>query len=106
MRVNSGIFLIAAGAIIAFAVRDSFGPVDFTVVGIVIMLAGAAGLWLSYRTVNREQQPPEIIDPAVKDQYRTDPYPLQPKIDVTPTHLADDKPETHPNRQQSPGMEL
>jgi hypothetical protein len=104
MRVNSGIFLIAAGAIIAFAVRDSSGPVDFTVVGIVIMLAGVAGLWLSYRTVNRERQTPEIIDPAIKDQYRTDPYPVQPKIDVTPTELADDKSSTQPNRQ--PGMDL
>jgi hypothetical protein len=105
VRVNSGIFLIAAGAIIAFAVRDSSGPIDFTVVGIVIMLAGVAGLWLSYRTVNREQQTPEIVDPAVKEQYRTDPYPVQPKIDVTPTGLADNKPKPHPHRQQPPGTE-
>jgi hypothetical protein len=45
MGIGGSIFLIAVGAIVAFGVRDqSFGPLDLTVVGWVLMLAGLAGL--------------------------------------------------------------
>jgi hypothetical protein len=97
MRISAGIFLIAAGAIIAFGIRDTSGPIDFTVVGIVVMLAGAAGIWLSYNVANRNRAQADdttVIDPRVEEQYKTDPhtYPLQHEIDVTPT-------EYKPNRQ-------
>jgi microcompartment protein CcmK/EutM len=49
LRINVGILIIAAGAIIAFAIRETSSQVNLTVVGIIIMLGGAAGLWLSYR---------------------------------------------------------
>jgi hypothetical protein len=89
MRISVGIFLIAAGAIIAFGIRDTSGPIDFTVVGIVVMLAGAAGIWLSYSVANRKRAGSDdspVINPHVEEQYNTDPhqYPLQHEIDVTP----------------------
>jgi membrane protein DedA with SNARE-associated domain len=94
MRIGAGIFLVAAGAIIAFAVRDTSGPIDFTVVGVVIMLAGLAGMWLSYRVANRnhpEHDDTAIIKPRVEEQYSTEPhaYPLDHEIDVTPSEYKD-----------------
>jgi len=73
MSIGAGIFLIAAGAILAFGIRDtSAGPVNLTVAGIVIMLAGAAGIWLSYNLTNqRRRVRTEAIDPAVEEEYRT-----------------------------------
>jgi hypothetical protein len=80
MRVNGGIALIAIGAIIAFAVRDSSSRINFTVVGIIIMLGGALGLWFAYRLAQ------------AKEQYTTEPheYAIEEPIDVTPTHLPKD----------------
>jgi hypothetical protein len=94
MRISVGIFLIAAGAIIAFGIRDTSGPIDFTVVGIVVMLAGAAGIWLSYNVANRNRARTDdtpVITQQVEEQYNTDPhhYPLQHEIDVTPTEHKD-----------------
>ncbi|MGC4944094.1 DUF6458 family protein [Kribbella sp. DT2] len=73
MSIGVGIFLIAIGAILAFGIRDNdAGAVDLTVVGVVIMLAGAAGIWLSYKITNdRRRVPTDAIDPAVEEQYRT-----------------------------------
>jgi hypothetical protein len=73
MSIGVGIFLIAVGAILAFGIRDDdAGAVNLTVVGVVIMLAGAAGIWLSYKITNdRRRVPTDAIDPAVEEQYRT-----------------------------------
>src|SRR5918998_1603225 len=73
MSIGVGIFLIAVGAILAFGIRDDDGgTVNLTVVGVVIMLAGAAGIWLSYKITNdRRRVPTDAIDPAVEEQYRT-----------------------------------
>jgi uncharacterized protein DUF6458 len=89
MRLGVGIFLLAAGGIIAFGIRDSSSRVNFTVVGIVIMLAGVAGMWLSYRIATRTgQDDAELIKPGVEDQYRLEPheYSIDEQIDVTPSH--------------------
>ena len=87
MRINVGILLIAAGAVLAFAVRHGSGPVNLTVVGIVIMLGGLAGLWLSYRVVNQQRQEDiTLIKPGIEEQYDTTPheYAIEEQIDVTP----------------------
>ncbi|WP_235912139.1 DUF6458 family protein [Ruania zhangjianzhongii] len=41
MGVGGGIFLIVVGAILSFAVRDSWDVVDLTMVGYICMGAGA-----------------------------------------------------------------
>jgi hypothetical protein len=87
MRINVGILLMAAGAILAFAVRHGSGPVNLAVVGVVIMLGGAAGLWLSYSVANQqEQEEIRLIKPRIEGQYDTAPheYAIQEQIDVTP----------------------
>lgn len=47
MGIGSGIFLIVVGAILAFAVRDSWDVVDLTVVGYICIGAGVLALILA-----------------------------------------------------------
>ena len=48
MYFGGSIALIALGAILSFAVRDSINEVDLTVVGYILMAAGALGIVLSF----------------------------------------------------------
>ena len=47
MGVGGGIFLIVVGAILSFAVRDSWDVVDLTVVGYICMAAGVLTIILA-----------------------------------------------------------
>ncbi|TMM40269.1 MAG: hypothetical protein E6F99_04780 [Actinobacteria bacterium] len=47
MGIGGSIFLIAVGAILAFAVHVSVGWLSLNVVGYVLMLAGVVGLLLT-----------------------------------------------------------
>lgn len=90
MRINGGIALIAVGAIIAFAIRDTSSWINLTAVGIIIMLGGVFGLWFSYRLANAKQDEEiTLIKPTIEEQYTTEPheYAIQESIDVTPSHL-------------------
>lgn len=44
MGISIGIFLLAVGAILAFAVDASFSGVDLDAVGVILMVVGAIGL--------------------------------------------------------------
>lgn len=44
MGIGVSIFLIAAGAILAFAVHVSLSGISVQVVGVILMVAGAIGL--------------------------------------------------------------
>jgi Flp pilus assembly protein TadB len=46
MGIGVGIFMIAVGAILSFAVADRISGVDLTVVGYILMACGALGLVL------------------------------------------------------------
>jgi hypothetical protein len=86
MRLGVGIFLLAAGGIIAFGIRDTSSQINLTVVGIVIMLAGVVGLWVAYRIATRSgTDDTELLKPGIEDQYRIDPHPVDQQIDVTPS---------------------
>jgi hypothetical protein len=51
MRIGASIFLLAVGAILAFAVTDRVNDVDLTMVGYIVMAAGIIGiLWSLYLT--------------------------------------------------------
>jgi hypothetical protein len=55
--IGGSIFLIAVGAILAFAVNVSVGWLSLNVVGYVLMLAGLAGLLLTlYFWSNRRRR--------------------------------------------------
>jgi len=63
MQIGGSLFLLAAGAILAFAVRDSVDAVDLTMVGYILLAVGAVGLVVSLivngqRNRNGDQLPP------------------------------------------------
>ena len=53
MGIGTSIFLLAVGAILAFAVTDAISGVELTVVGYILMGAGALGLVISMIVANR-----------------------------------------------------
>ena len=53
MGIGTSIFLLAVGAILAFAATDAISGVDLTVVGYILMAAGALGLIISMVVANR-----------------------------------------------------
>ncbi|MGW7679862.1 DUF6458 family protein [Kribbella sp. NPDC054772] len=92
MRIGAGIALVVVGAVIAFAVRIHSDVFNLRALGIIIMLGGAAGIWLSYRLANQRRRGARpVIDPDVEKQYRTAPLRQvgEEPIDVTPTHLRE-----------------
>jgi hypothetical protein len=46
MGIGAGIFLVAVGAILTFAVNVSISGLDIAVIGVVLMLAGVVGIVL------------------------------------------------------------
>lgn len=54
MGIGLGIFLLVAGAILAFAVQDSVAGVDLTMVGYIAMAGGAIALILAL-AMNRQR---------------------------------------------------
>ena len=47
MGIGTSIFLIAVGAILRYAVKDSFDAIDLQVVGLILMIVGVIGLLIS-----------------------------------------------------------
>jgi hypothetical protein len=47
MGIGTSLFLIAAGAILRYAVTDSISGVDLTTVGLILMIVGIIGLLIS-----------------------------------------------------------
>ncbi|MEU8222231.1 DUF6458 family protein [Kribbella sp. NPDC048915] len=71
MSIGVGIFLMVVGAVLAFAVRDSWDAVNLQVVGFILLLAGLAGIMLSFYITNRRRRvETNAIDPAVEEEYR------------------------------------
>jgi hypothetical protein len=82
MGIGGSIFLIALGAILAFAVNANFSGLDINIVGYVLMLAGLAGLiitlwfWQSRRRTVVTERPMTTERPIVHndgqiiDEYR------------------------------------
>ena len=65
MGIGWSIFLIAFGAIIAFGVRDrNVGPLDLTVIGWVLMLAGLAALLITLWVWNSRRRRVVAVSPA------------------------------------------
>lgn len=56
MGIGTSIFLLAAGGILAFGVQDSLSSVDLTMIGYILMGAGALGLLLFLTVFGRKQR--------------------------------------------------
>ncbi|BFU48098.1 DUF6458 family protein [Krasilnikovia sp. MM14-A1004] len=85
MGIGGSIFLLALGAILAFAVNANFSGLDLNVVGWVLMAAGLVGLiitiwfWNSRRravVVSRGR--PGVVGDAPVAEYRRDDAPPPP----------------------------
>ncbi|GAA4505506.1 DUF6458 family protein [Brevibacterium yomogidense] len=62
MGFGVGVFLILVGAILSFAVRDSWDVMDLTMVGYICMGVGVLALILAFVTLatRRRRVPPEV----------------------------------------------
>ena len=79
MSVAGAIILVAVGAILRYAVSDSINDVDLETIGLILMIAGAAGFVLTLllefggrsrrteRIVEREGRPVERED--IRERY-------------------------------------
>jgi protein-S-isoprenylcysteine O-methyltransferase Ste14 len=76
--IGGSIFLIAVGAILAFAVHVSVGWVSLNVVGYVLMIAGLVGLLLTlwfWNNRRRTVTPVPVERERVVDEHRRVEYP-------------------------------
>lgn len=68
MGIGAGIFLIAVGAILTFALNDQdIAGVNLAVVGVILMLAGVAGIILDliiFAPRRRGVRDTAVADPA------------------------------------------
>lgn len=69
MRIGSSIALIVIGAVLSFAVADIFSGVDLTLIGYILMAAGALGLIASMflmapRNNHRVSESRSVVDEA------------------------------------------
>ena len=81
MGIGGSIFLIAVGAILAFAVHISVGWLSLNVVGYVLMIAGLVGLlltiwfWSNRRRTVVAPPPVDPRDSIVDEQRRVEYHP-------------------------------
>jgi Domain of unknown function (DUF6458) len=72
MTIGTSLFLIAVGAILRYAVHDSWKAVDIPTVGLILMIVGAFGLVLGlYLTFVRGRPDPTLGDDDVVVRRRT-----------------------------------
>jgi hypothetical protein len=75
MGIGAGIFLIAVGAILTFAVHTTVNGISIQAVGVILMIAGALGLIVTMTifaprrrtSVVEERYAATPVDPAVRE---------------------------------------
>ena len=72
MGIGTSLFLIAVGAILAFAVNASVSGVDVETVGLILMVVGVVGLLISLLWLNRAARPAAVV----RDRYVDDRPPV------------------------------
>jgi hypothetical protein len=71
MTIGSSLFIIAVGAILRYAVKDSISGVDLATAGLILMLVGALGLVLGlYFTFVRRDRGDVVEEVRVRDRDR------------------------------------
>lgn len=67
MTIGTSLFIIAVGAILRYAVKDSIAGIDLPTAGLILMLVGAFGLVLGiYLAFVRREPDPTLDDPALR----------------------------------------
>ena len=67
MGIGAGVFLIAVGAIITFALDVTISGIDLKVVGVILMLAGLIGIAVDlaiFAPRRRGVRDTAVVDPA------------------------------------------
>jgi hypothetical protein len=69
MGIGGSIFLLALGAILAFAVNADISGLDIHIVGYVLMLAGLVGLIITVWYWNSRRRPTTVVEqrPVVRN---------------------------------------
>jgi hypothetical protein len=91
MGLGVGIFLVAVGAILTFAVDVTVSGLDIAVVGVVLMIAGAAGILLNLAVFGsrrrRVRYPRDYNSPYAEEEVYDDGVTDRPAhVDHRPTH--------------------
>jgi Flp pilus assembly protein protease CpaA len=73
MTIGGSIFLIAVGAILAFAVTASVAGIEIQTVGVILMVAGAVGLVIGLFLLTSERRRVGTADRRVVYEDRRDP---------------------------------
>ena len=69
MTIGTSLFIIAVGAILRYAVKDSLAGVDLPTAGLILMLVGAFGLILGiYFAFVRKEPDPTLGDPPLRSR--------------------------------------
>ena len=86
MGIGFSIFLLAVGAILAFAVDATFAGLDLTVIGWILMGAGALGLVLTMvlLTPRRRRTVTESAHPVAVEPVTAAPQSIAPQA-IAPT---------------------
>jgi Domain of unknown function (DUF6458) len=61
MTIGASIFLIAVGAILKYAVTATLAGVDIQTVGVILMVAGLAGLLIGLFLLASERRRPDRV---------------------------------------------
>lgn len=71
MSIAGAIALIAIGAILRYAVNDEIESIDLETVGLILMIAGAAGLLLTFLWLGINRRRGDVAyDRGRADEYR------------------------------------
>lgn len=68
MGIGVSIFLLAVGAILAFAVDVEVSGLDLSVVGIILMVCGALGLLLTMLVFGRRDRGVATEETVIRDR--------------------------------------
>lgn len=68
MGIGVSIFLLALGAILAFAVQFEVSGLDIEVIGIILMVVGAVGLAITIALLSRDRGPSRGRGEVVEDR--------------------------------------
>jgi hypothetical protein len=70
MTLGTSLFLIAAGAILKFAVTWTVAGIDLHVAGVVLMIVGVIGLLVGLALLFSERRPATVAPPPERDYRR------------------------------------
>jgi uncharacterized membrane protein YfcA len=71
MTIATSLFLVAVGAVLRFAVKDSIQDVDLSTVGLILMAVGVVGFFVGLWQAQRFDR---TVEPVAGDRVARDRY--------------------------------